>query len=114
MRRIKLNNGGDFKCPICGNDLFIKDVLYDESDCGSREVADKYICFECGYVFLKDEKVLKQKQEFDNLFNPLLEAFDKAVKERTEKVSPFLTNKLELEEEIKQLSEEAKKSRSLC
>ena len=49
MAKIKLSNGQYLKCPICGNEEFVKGEIGYGDDFGWIHIAYKFSCFECGY-----------------------------------------------------------------
>lgn len=96
------------KCPICGDEEFIKTALCDYDDGYSRKVADEYVCFNCGYMILIDAGYLAAKKEFEEAFNPLLQDFDLAIKDYEPKVSEINKRLLEIEREKEKLLKESK------
>ena len=79
MAKIKLSNGQSLKCPICGNEEFVKGEFGYSDDFGWHHSADKFTCFECGYSILIDDVFLEEKINANLNFSPLFKELDEAI-----------------------------------
>ena len=111
------------KCPICGNDHFIKiNPPLIGSDGGAVRSRDCYGCTECGYIFFKSDsapKKFKQTQEWLKMNENQIKEFDKMIEEVTinstdiEYEKRLLKNYKEELEYLKNRGEESKRTRKL-